>query len=126
MITDPIADMLTRIRNAQLVGKPSVLVPYSKMKLEIAKILAREKYIGGFSVKKNNIMIDLIYHDGVPAISYVVRVSKPGRRVYVKKDRIPWVKGGYGLAILSTSQGLMTDKESRKKKIGGELICKIW
>lgn len=131
MITDPIADMLTRIRNGVKAKFEIVDVPSSKIKESIAKLLVQEGYVESYKVlednKQNILRIHLKYDrgkDGV--INKVIRVSKPGRRVYVDKGEIPMVLRGYGIAILSTSRGVITDKEARKAGIGGEVICKIW
>jgi small subunit ribosomal protein S8 len=132
MMTDPIADMLTRIRNALAVKKPKVTIPYSKIKLAIAKILEKENFISGFEIvsnKKNkfkNIVINLKYKDGNPAIHELKRISKPGCRIYVKVKEIRKVKGGRGIWIISTSRGIMTGHEAKKRKLGGELIAEIW
>lgn len=131
-MTDPIADMLTRIRNALAVKKPKVTIPYSKIKLAIAKILEKENFISGFEIvsnKKNkfkNIVINLKYKDGNPAIHELKRISKPGCRIYVKVKEIRKVKGGRGIWIISTSRGIMTGHEAKKRKLGGELIAEIW
>ena len=131
-MTDPIADMLTRIRNALAVKKPKVTIPYSKIKLAIAKILEKENFISGFEIvsnKKNkfkNIVINLKYKDGNPAIHELKRISKPGCRIYVKVKEIRKVKGGRGIWIISTSRGIMTAHEAKKRKLGGELIAEIW
>ncbi len=130
VVTDPIADMLIRIKNATLSGKENVLIPLSKMKLEIAKVLAEEGYISDFSVLKEKnfpqISIRLKFEDKTPIISEIKRVSKPGRRVYTKKEDIPRVLQGRGIVILSTSKGIITGDEARKKGLGGEILCKIW
>jgi small subunit ribosomal protein S8 len=127
---DPISDMLTSIKNAQAVHHPTVEVPFSNLKYEIAKILEKEKFIEKVEKKgkkaKKIIEITLKYQDKVPAISGLKRISKPGQRIYQKVKKIKRVKGGYGIAIISTSKGLMTDKEARKQKLGGEVICEIW
>ncbi len=130
-MTDPIADMLTRIRNALKARHVKVDIPSSKMKLEIAKILKEEGYIENFKSiedgKQGILEVSLKYtKDGLPAISGLQKVSRPGRRVYCDKSEIPDVLGGYGIAILSTSQGIMTGKQSRTKGIGGEVLCSIW
>lgn len=130
-VTDPIGDMLTRIRNANIVYHESVDIPLSKIKLEIAKILKREGFIKGFKlVKEDKIPMIRIFLKYGPnkerVISGLKRVSKPGRRVYVGKDKLPKVMGGLGIAILSTSSGIMTDKEAREKGIGGEVLCYVW
>ena len=131
MITDPIADMLTRIRNAQAVSKNEVLMPYSNLKFEIAKILKHEDYID--SVEKSEeakfpqLKITLKYDENnEPAIKTINRISKPGQRVYVGKTKIKNVLNNYGISILSTSDGLMTNKEARRKGVGGEILCEIW
>jgi small subunit ribosomal protein S8 len=131
MITDPIADMLTRIRNAQKVKKTEVLIPHSKLKFEIAKVLKHENYIESFErVEEANfpqIKINLKYEkNGEPAIKCIRRVSKPGQRIYVSKNEVSNVLNNLGIAIISTSAGLMTNKEAKKKGIGGEVICEIW
>lgn len=131
MFTDPISDMLTRIRNASRVKKAEVLIPFSKIKMSIAQILAREGYVVGVeeveagSVKKS-IKLNLKYVNREPAITNIDRISTPGRRVYVGKYKIPKVRNGMGIAIISTSQGLVSDREARKRQIGGELICEIY
>jgi small subunit ribosomal protein S8 len=137
-MTDPIADMLTRIRNALAVGKDEVVLPMSKIKFNIAKLLEREGWIvkaevikGGLQTKRGSrfdqLRIVLKYDKaGKPAIRALKRVSKPGLRVYVTKDKIPYVLQGYGIAIISTSQGLLTNKEAKKRGIGGEVLCEIW
>lgn len=131
MITDPIADMLTRIRNAQMVKKSEVLVPFSKIKFEIAKILKHENYV--INVEKSEeaqfpqIKITLKYdEENQPAINTIKRISSPGQRVYASKSNLGNVLNNYGLAIISTSVGLMTSKEAKRKGIGGEVICEIW
>jgi len=132
MNTDPIADMLTRIRNAVRNRKEDVIIePKSNLKLEILKILKREGYIQDYQViseeRGGKIKVVLKYDEtGEPVIEDLQRVSKPSRRVYVSSDKIPWVKNGMGIAIISTSQGLMTDREARRKKVGGELMLYVW
>jgi len=131
MLTDPIADMLIRIKNAVMRKKDRVSVPYSKMKERIVDILKKEGFITDYKVEgegvKKNIDIYLKYDEqGEPVINDVRRISKPGRRIYVSKDEVPWVKTGMGIAILSTSKGIVTDREARRLKIGGELICEVW
>jgi len=127
---DPISDMLTQIRNAQAVFKTEVLIPFSKIKYQIAKILETEKFIERAERKgrriKKQIKIVLKYENKAPAISGLKRVSKPGQRIYSPVKKIKPIRGGFGIAILSTSQGLMSDKEARKKKLGGEVLCEIW
>ncbi|MBU0649269.1 30S ribosomal protein S8 [Patescibacteria group bacterium] len=129
MFTDPIADMLTRIRNALMVRKGEVLVPYSNIKFAIANILVAEKYIEKVEKVKNQreeIKIKLKYEEGKPSIESIKRISKPGRRIYSKNDKLPRVLGGRGFAIVSTPQGLMTEKQARAKHLGGEIICEIY
>lgn len=126
MLTDPIADMLTRIRNAHLALHKEVSVPRSKMKESIAAILKQEGYVDDVAVEDEAITIDLKYHKGKPAISGLKRVSKPGRRVYVGSSQIPRVQNGLGICILSTSSGLLDGQSAHEKKVGGELLCEIW
>ena len=131
VLTDPIADMLTRIRNALIVEKKEVSLPASKIKIEIARILRKEGYIHDFQYiedgKQGVLRIFLKYTpEGEPAISGLKRVSKPGSRIYVSKDKIPRVLDGLGIAIISTSKGVLTDKEARRLGVGGEVLCYIW
>jgi small subunit ribosomal protein S8 len=129
-VTDPISDMLTRIRNAIMVRHDSVLIPASKIKLSIAKILKEEGFISDYEVVKGkphqSIKIQLRYLDNKPAISGLKRMSKPGLRVYVQKKEIPRVYGGLGIAILSTSKGLKTGQQAWRQGSGGELLCYVW
>jgi len=130
-MTDPIADMLTRIRNANTVHHDSLELPASKMKLAIAEILKREGFIREFEYKKDSkqgtIRVYLKYGPNrEKVITGLKRISKPGLRVYAQKDELPKVLGGLGIAIVSTSQGIMTDKSARKAGIGGEVLCYIW
>ena len=130
-MTDPIADMLKRIRNANTAGHSTVDVPASKMKKAIAEILLGEGYIKGFDVIENEyqgiIRIQMKYATGKErVISGIKRISKPGLKVYAKADQVPRVLGGLGTAIISTSKGLITDKEARKYGVGGEVICYVW
>jgi small subunit ribosomal protein S8 len=129
-MTDPIADLLTRIRNGQKAGKAQVRVPASGIKQSILKVLQDEGYIDGFNLEdlgggKQDLVVALRYHDGKPVIDDLRRVSKPGRRVYRGKDELPTVFGGLGVAIVSTSDGLMSDREARAKGRGGEVICVV-
>lgn len=128
-MNDPIADMLTRIRNALAAGKVSVDMPSSKQKIAIANLLKDEGFINGSSVSdadgKPVLSIDLKYYMGKPVIEYIKRASRPGLRLYKGKDEIPDVMGGLGVAIVSTSKGLMTDKAARKAGRGGEVICYV-
>ena len=126
-MTDPIADMLTRIRNAQMVGKTAVGVPSSKLKISIAQVLKDEGYIEGFAVvgeeTRPQLEIALKYYAGRPVIEKIERVSKPGLRIYKGKDDIPRVMNGLGIAIVSTSRGVMTDRKARATGVGGEVLC---
>jgi small subunit ribosomal protein S8 len=126
-MTDPIADMLTRIRNAQLVERAVVAMPASKVKIAIAKVLKDEGYIEGFKVTseeaKPQLEIALKYYAGRPVIEKIERVSKPGLRIYKAKDDIPRVMNGLGIAIVSTSHGVMTDRKARATGVGGEVLC---
>ncbi len=128
--TDPIADMLARIRNALMRKKEFVDIPFSKFKLTIIKILKREGYILDYAIIDLKpapiIKVFLKYKDGEPVIHELKRVSKPGRRIYVNSKNIPTVINGLGIAIISTSKGVLTDKEARKENVGGELVCTIW
>jgi small subunit ribosomal protein S8 len=130
VITDPIADMLTRIRNALVARHPQVSVPASRMKLEIAKILKAEGFIGDFQVEKATpqmIRIHLRYGERKEGIiTGLRRISRPGLRIYARRAELPRVRGGLGLAILSTSKGIMSDREARRAGIGGEVLCFIW
>ena len=126
-MTDPIADMLTRIRNAQKARKVSVSMPASKVKLAVAKVLQDEGYIDGLSTEqtdeKRTMTVELRYYDGRPVIERLQRVSRPGLRVYVPADELPKVQGGLGVAIVSTSKGVMTDRAARAEGHGGEVLC---
>jgi small subunit ribosomal protein S8 len=129
-ITDPIGDMLTRIRNATKVGKRIVEMPSSNLRREVAKILVRRNFVQKFVIiddgKQGTMKILLKYTDGQPAIQGIQRVSVPGRRDYARVTGIPKVMNGLGMAIVSTSKGLLTDYEAREQNIGGEIICKVW
>jgi small subunit ribosomal protein S8 len=131
MLTDPIADMLTRIRNANKALQESTEMPTSRQKQEIARILQEEGYISGFSVRKgesfDTLVVELKYGPSRERIiTDLKRVSKPGRRVYARKDRLPRVLGGMGTAIMSTSRGLVTSRTAEREGIGGEVICFVW
>jgi small subunit ribosomal protein S8 len=133
MMTDPIADMLTRLRNANTAFHDEVLMPSSKQKEALARILEREGYITGFDVETDDtrpgrqLKITLKYTpDRKRTISGLRRISKPGLRVYSKADGVPRVLGGMGISILSTNQGLMTDREARQRRVGGEVLCQVW
>jgi small subunit ribosomal protein S8 len=135
-INDPISDMLTRIRNAMIVGHTSVGMPSSKLKAAIARILKEEGYITGYEIVDGSnslqkvLRIRLKYtgerRDRHPVITDLERISRPGRRVYAGKDEIPWVKSGMGIAILSTPKGVMTGQRARLLGVGGEVLCKVW
>lgn len=129
-MTDPLADMFTRIRNGSQAKLESVDVPFSKMKQEIVKILKEEGFINNFKVIEDDshqtIRIFLKYDANRKGIIHIKRVSKPGRRVYVGVDKIPSVMSGFGISILSTPRGILTDKDARKLNVGGELICQVW
>lgn len=129
-LTDPIADMLTRIRNANSAKHESVKIPYSNMKLGIANILKNEGYIKDFEIKedgsKKDVIVALKYVDGENVIKGLKRISKPGRRVYSGVEDLPKVLGGLGIAIVSTPKGVITDKECRKHSVGGEVLCYVW
>jgi small subunit ribosomal protein S8 len=132
-MTDPIADMLTRIRNGNVAMHDEVRMPCSRQKVALAKILQQEGYIAGFSVAPATtgpgevLTIQMKYSsERARTISGLRRVSKPGLRVYSKADKVPRVLGGLGVAVLSTSQGLMTDREARSRKVGGEVLCYVW
>ena len=129
--TDPISDMITRIRNAQLRALNTVSIPNSKFRAKILDVLKEEGYISDYkpsSEEKNNkfLIVDLKYNNGIPVIKEISRVSKPGRRVYSKAESIPKIQNGLGIAIVSTSKGIMSDNNARIKKIGGEIICKVF
>ncbi len=129
-MTDTIADMLTRIRNACMAKHEKVDVPASKMKIGIAKILKEKGYIQNYKLIKDGkqgiLRITLRYHEGKPVILGLERISKPGRRQYRPADELPKIRNGFGMAIISTSKGLMTDEDARKARVGGEVICAIW
>jgi len=129
-VTDPVADMLTRIRNAIMAGHENVPVPSSKIKLSITKILQGEGFIDRYEVLKGKpepvIKIQLKYADDQPAILGLERVSKPGLRVYAERREIPRVYGGLGIAIISTSKGIMTGREAWRQHLGGEILCYVW
>lgn len=144
MVNDPISDLLIRIMNAQRVGHQTVKVPFSRIKFELVKILEQEKFVETIKKEgkdpKSFILINLKYlptgqaglpagrqaTEDIPAIHSLKRISKPSQRIYMGKDEIKPIKKGYGLVIISTSLGLMTDKEAKKRKIGGEILCEVW
>ena len=131
MVTDPVSDLLTRIRNASMVSKPNVSIPHSNFKFELAKLLKSEGYVSDVKISgdgvKKSIDIDMKYSDeGTSVISGMNRLSKPGQRVYSSFDKLPRNNGGLGTVVVSTSRGLLSDSEARKRKLGGELICEVW
>ena len=129
-LTDPIGDMLARIKNSQLRNHKKVEMPSSSFKMKIADVLKNEGYINGFNIDTNDnkqvLIIDLKYNSGSPVISVIERVSKPGRRVFSSAQSLPKINNGLGIAIISTPKGVMTDIDARKQKVGGEIICKVF
>ena len=128
---DPIGDMITRIRNAQMRILSNVEIPNSKFRAKILDILKQEGYISNYKIlndskNKGSLLVDLKYHNGLPVIKEIRRVSKPGRRIYAKATTIPKIHNGLGLAIVSTSKGIMSDNDARIKNIGGEIICRVF
>jgi small subunit ribosomal protein S8 len=135
-VNDPIADMLTRVRNGMMIGQPVIAMPNSKIKAEIARVLKEEGFIDGYEVVDGDktfervLRVRLKYvgerRERQPVITGIVRVSRPGRRVYTRKQEIPWILSGLGIAILSTPKGVMTGQRARQLNVGGEIICKVW
>ena len=129
-ISDPLGDMLTRIRNAQMRGMSNVVTPSSKLRIRVLEVLINEGFIRGYTeVEKDghkNIDIELKYYEGQPVISEIKRVSKPGRRVYSSVSDIPLVRNGLGISILSTSKGVMSDNSARSENVGGEVLCRVF
>jgi small subunit ribosomal protein S8 len=133
-VNDPIADMLTRIRNGLMAGKTVVKVPHSKLKVELARVLTEEGYVGGYEIEEAQpfdwITIQLKYVGSRryrrPVITGLERISKPGRRIYTGYHDIPWVLSGLGIAVLTTPQGIMTGQNARRKHLGGEVLCYVW
>ena len=128
---DPVGDMITRIRNAQMRFLNNVKIPRSKFRAKILDVLKQEGYIADYKVlsdQKNNgdLSVDLKYDNGLPVIKEIKRISKPGRRIYARADSIPRIQNGLGLAIISTSKGIMTDNDARNQNIGGEIICRVF
>ena len=127
---DPLADMLTRIRNAQMAGKASVSMPSSKLKQAVAAVLLEEGYIAGHRVEqdgaKSDLVVELKYFQGKPVIAEIQRASRPGLRAYAGKDELPQVRAGLGVAIVSTSKGVMTDRAARSAGVGGEVLCTVF
>ena len=129
MFTDPIADMLTRIRNAQAAKKSELVLPFSKFKANLANLLLKEGFVGGVNEligEHKMLQINLKYSGTEPVIAGIKRVSKPGQRIYLAADKLPRTNSGFGITVVSTSKGLMTDKEARKQKVGGEVVCQVW
>jgi small subunit ribosomal protein S8 len=128
---DPIGDMITRIRNAQMRKSNNVMIPNSNFRVKILEVLKHEGYISNYKISadtnnKRSLLIDLKYNNGLPVIKEIKRVSKPGRRIYAKARSIPKIQNGLGLAIVSTSIGIMSDNEARTKNVGGEIICRVF
>ena len=128
---DPIGDMISRIRNAQMRSLSKVKIPNSKFRVKILEILKKEGYISNYKTlseeeDKNTLSVDLKYDNGLPVIKEIKRISKPGRRIYARADSIPKIQNGLGLAIVSTSKGVMTDNDARNQNIGGEIICRVF
>ena len=129
--TDPIGDMIARIRNAQMRTSSNVAIPNSKFRVKILEILKQEGYISDYkiilsSTKKDTLLVDLKYYKGLPVIKEIKRISKPGRRIYARASSIPRIQNGLGLAIVSTSIGIMSDNDARIKNVGGEIICRVF
>jgi len=130
-LADPIGDMITRIRNAQLRALYNVKIPSSKFRAKILDVLKQEGYISNYKIlpdsnNKNSLVVDLKYYNGMPVIKEIKRVSKPGRRIYAKANSISKIQNGLGLAIVSTSIGIMSDTDARTKNVGGEIICRVF
>ena len=130
-LTDPIGDMISSIRNAQVRFLNNIKVPSSKFRVKILEILKQEGYISDYKLlsnadEKNSLSVDLKYNNGITVIKEIKRVSKPGRRIYARADSIPKIQNGLGLAIVSTSKGIMTDNDARNKNVGGEIICRVF
>ena len=130
-LVDPIGDMITRIRNAQLRTLYNVKIPSSKFRAKILEVLKQEGYISNYkllsdSKKRSSLVVDLKYHNGLPVIKEIKRISKPGRRIYAKANSISKIQNGLGLAIVSTSIGIMSDTDARTKNVGGEILCRVF
>lgn len=123
---DPIADMIAAIKNGYLARRGDVSVPFSKFKLELAKVLSETGYIGKQKKEDLKLTIELVYEDGKPKLNEIKKVSKSGLRIYTKSKKIKLIKGGRGLYVISTSKGVMTSTDARKKNLGGEVICQVW
>lgn len=130
MVNDPIGDLLTQIKNAALVNRKTVDLPYSKMKMAVAKVLVEEGYLLSATqegqMPKARLHLELSYQDKMPVLTDLKRISRPGMRLYIRVNQIPLVVGGMGIAILSTPKGVMTGKSAREQQVGGELLCEIW
>lgn len=129
MVSDPISDMLTRIKNGYMARRADVELPWTKLNFAVAEVLTRQKYLKSCEVVTNgrkNLKLTLRYNDKQPAMTDVRRISKPSLRIYVNKNNIPRVLGGIGMALISTPSGLMTDAQARKKGLGGEVLCEVW
>jgi small subunit ribosomal protein S8 len=130
MYTDPISDMLTRIRNALAANKAELVMPYSKFKHNLANVLLQEGFISGVNElpgRVKTLQLNLKYDNmGSPVITGIKRVSTPGQRIYLPTDKIPRTNGGFGVTVVSTSRGLLTDKQARKDRVGGEVVCQVW
>lgn len=126
MLSDPIADMLTRIRNAYQGGHQSVRVPYSGFKEKVLRVLLKNNYLQQVKKERKELVIKLRYEKEKPALTKIKRISKPSLRIYKRADKLPYVLSGLGMAVISTSKGVMTGREARKKGLGGEVICEIW
>jgi small subunit ribosomal protein S8 len=126
LATDPVSDMIARVRNGYLAKNAQVILPWSKLKENLAKVLETNKYLTKVMVKDKDLILELKYEGKVPAVTNIKRISKPSLRVYVPSDKLPIVLGGMGIAVISTPKGLMTNKEARKQKLGGEVLCEVW
>lgn len=123
---DPVADMLVTIKNGYMAKKPFISVPLSKLKLDIIKVLEKQNFVGKVEKKDKSLTVELLYQDKKPKIHDIKRVSKLGRRVYSRGKHLKWVKGGRGILVVSTPQGVMDSKEAKTKNLGGEVICEVW
>ncbi len=123
---DPVADMLVAIKNGYMAKKPQVLIPYSNFKFEIVKILEKENFVGKVSKHDSKIAVELLYENQIPKIKEIQRISKLGLRVYLKSKKIKKVKGGRGIVVVTTPEGVMSGKDAKKKNLGGEIICQVW
>ena len=123
---DPLANMLITVKNAYMANKSQVFVPFSKFKWQIAKVLEKEKFVGEVSKKETQISINLIYVSKLPKITAIKQISKQGLRIYSKAKKLKSIKGGRGITIITTPGGVMTDKDAKKKNLGGEVICEVW